>query len=110
MTYQKIAELDYHFPESFPSSAQDLVSRLLIEEPQQRIGSPQICTPQEMDLLALGASDLAEIKMHSFFEGIDWERLRHSTPPEWIPAQEADQAIDLDWELKSLSDPFRRHA
>lgn len=53
LTFQKIVKLDYSFPDSFPSTARDLVKKLLVLDPSQR---PNIDT----------------IKAHPFFEGIQW--------------------------------------
>lgn len=50
---QRIADLDYEFPEDFPEAARDLVAHLLVEEPTDRIGY----------------KSLQEIKDHAFFDG-----------------------------------------
>ncbi|EEF33317.1 serine/threonine-protein kinase D6PKL1 [Ricinus communis] len=57
----------------FPSSpivsfhARDLIRGLLIKEPENRLGS---------------AKGAAEIKQHSFFEGLNWALIRCAIPPE----------------------------
>ena len=53
LTFQKILGLDYSFPEGFPSLARDLVERLLVLEPANRL-------PVE------------HIKNHEFFAGVQW--------------------------------------
>lgn len=57
------------FPEcsTVSSHARDLIRRLLKKEPENRLGSSK------------GA---AEIKQHSFFEGLNWALIRCETPPE----------------------------
>ena len=57
------------FPDSPVSSfaGRDLIRALLVKEPQHRLGVKR------------GA---AEIKMHPFFEGVNWALIRCSTPPE----------------------------
>jgi len=95
LTYQKIANIEFSFPDEFPPAAKDLVNRLLLEEAQSRIG----------------ASDLEELKRHDFFDGVSWETIRQSSPPEWIHSKASDEqehAKELDWELKSMANPFDR--
>ena len=53
LTFQKIIHLDYTFPEGFPEVARDLVERLLVLEPANRL-------PVE------------HIRNHQFFDGIQW--------------------------------------
>lgn len=52
-TFQKIVGLDYEFPIGFPSVARDLVERLLVLDPAQRL-------------------QIEHIKNHEFFNGIAW--------------------------------------
>ena len=53
LTFQKILSLEYSFPDGFPPVAKDLVERLLVLEPANRL-------PVE------------HIKNHAFFDGIQW--------------------------------------
>ena len=53
LTFQKILNLDYSFPEGFPALARDLVERLLVLDPANRL-------PVE------------HIKNHEFFAGVQW--------------------------------------
>ncbi|KAK4504108.1 hypothetical protein PRZ48_005023 [Zasmidium cellare] len=53
LTFQKILALDYSFPDGFPEDARDLVERLLVLEPSNRL-------PVE------------HIKSHRFFDGMQW--------------------------------------
>ena len=71
LTFQKIVALDYQFPRGFPEVARDLVERLLVLDPQQRLS-------------------IEHIKNHQFFDGIEWgrglwqqkaPRLRSYAPP-----------------------------
>lgn len=52
---------------------------------------------------AAGASDLAELKAHALFAGVDWEGLRRGPAPAYVakPRRPADEEA-LDWELTSL--------
>ncbi|PNH12055.1 Polyubiquitin-A [Tetrabaena socialis] len=74
----------------YPPEARDLTDRLLASEPSARIG----------------AEDLAELRAHPFFAGVDWETLRSQPTPEFLPPRapgEGDgEAAALDWELTSL--------
>lgn len=55
-TFQKIVGLDYEFPRGFPEVARDLVERLLVLDPSQRLS-------------------IEHIKNHQFFDGITWGRI-----------------------------------
>lgn len=53
--------------------------------------------------LPAGAADLAELKAHPFFAGVDWERLRELPAPRFIaPDLESigSDAGSFDWELQ----------
>lgn len=53
-------------------TSKDLLRRLLVRDPKQRLGS--------------GESDAGEIKSHVFFNGLDWDLLyRGDIPPPWAP-------------------------
>jgi 3-phosphoinositide dependent protein kinase-1 len=54
-TFQKIVGLEYEFPAGFPSTARDLVERLLVLDPTRRLS-------------------IEHIKNHEFFDGITWGR------------------------------------
>lgn len=62
-TFQKILKLDYKFPEfNFPSEAKDLISQLLVLNPNERLGSPS-------------KGGVEALKAHPFFDGIEWNTL-----------------------------------
>lgn len=67
LTFQKIVALDYLFPDGFPSVARDLVEKLLVLDPSERL-------------------PIAGIKRHPFFAGIDWGKgLWKQKPPKLRP-------------------------
>ncbi|KAG8371190.1 hypothetical protein BUALT_Bualt13G0061200 [Buddleja alternifolia] len=68
-TISNVVSQSLKFPERpmVSSHARDLIRRLLKKEPDSRLGSEK------------GA---AEIKQHSFFEGLNWALIRCETPPE----------------------------
>jgi len=67
--FQKIQGLEYSFYEGFDTKARDLVTKLLVIEPKERIGA-------EDD------DGYPSIKRHPFFENIDFDSLFKSTPPQ----------------------------
>ncbi|KAL4439495.1 hypothetical protein ABPG77_008824 [Micractinium sp. CCAP 211/92] len=91
LTFQKIVEADYELPEGLPPAAADLISRLLVLEPADRIG----------------AADLADLRAHPFFEGVAWDSLRSQEAPEWAQEPQLDTLSSanssFDWELQSLA-------
>ena len=61
-----------HSQSLFSTEASNLISRLLIRDPQLRLGS--------------GAGDAEDIKTHPFFYGLDWKALENKEiPPPWKP-------------------------
>ncbi|KAK6083616.1 AGC PDK1 protein kinase [Seiridium cupressi] len=75
LTFEKIINLDYEFPQGFPPAARDLVERLLVREPSRRL-------------------TIEHIKNHQFFDGQTfgialWRtkapRLRPYVPPAQEP-------------------------
>ncbi|KAK6050986.1 hypothetical protein COOONC_11509 [Cooperia oncophora] len=66
----KIQKLDFSFPAGFPDVPKDFVSKLLVLDPMVRLGS----------------RDLAALKSHEFFNGVDWENIVNATPPDILPA------------------------
>ena len=69
LIFQKIQALDYTFPEGFDSRVKDLVTRLLVIDPEKRLGALE------------SRSGYPSIKNHPFFEGVDFSTLHLSTPP-----------------------------
>jgi 3-phosphoinositide dependent protein kinase-1 len=53
LTFQKILALEYTFPDGFPEVARDLVERLLVLEPANRL-------------------PIEHIRNHRFFDGVQW--------------------------------------
>mgnify|MGYP001060713672 CR=1 FL=1 len=71
MTLEKIkkAKESLVFPQGFPTVAQDLVSRLLVIEPMER----------------LGATNYADLKAHPLFYNTKFENLASMTAPLMAP-------------------------
>lgn len=66
-TFQKIVNLEYSFPDGFPPAARDLVQKLLVLDPAERLPIPGI-------------------KSHPFFNGVQWGKgLWKQKPPRLRP-------------------------
>src|SRR5262249_30254317 len=87
-TFQKIIKLEYTFPEGFPGVARDLVSKLLLTDPAERLGG--------------GLGGVADIKNHPFFDGVDWANLFRSEAPKLKPY--LPSGTDSEVELRSEND------
>jgi len=73
-TFQKIIKMEYELPDEIPDVAKDLIKKLLVEDPNHRIGAD---SPEGGGYEAL--------KSHPFFEGIEWKDIHLQTPPELKP-------------------------
>uniref|UniRef100_M4BL27 non-specific serine/threonine protein kinase n=1 Tax=Hyaloperonospora arabidopsidis (strain Emoy2) TaxID=559515 RepID=M4BL27_HYAAE len=60
---------DFKFPSNVPEVAQDLIRKLLVQTPDERIGAAQ------------NKAGYVALKNHAFFEGIEWDAIRNQTPP-----------------------------
>ncbi|KAF9954346.1 pkb-activating kinase-like protein [Mortierella alpina] len=69
-TFQKIVKLEYTFPAGFPKDAMDLVSRLLVHDPNERLGAN---------------NRIDQLKEHPFFAGIEWATLWEQPAPRLMP-------------------------
>ncbi|KAG2146408.1 kinase-like protein [Suillus bovinus] len=65
LTWQKIKSLDYTFPDGFDEDAKDLVRRLFVHDPTQRLGAGG---PDS-------AHSYAALRAHPFFASVSWETL-----------------------------------
>ncbi|CAG8503063.1 10124_t:CDS:10, partial [Dentiscutata erythropus] len=72
MTFQRIVNLEYTFPEGFPPVAKDLVQKLLVLNPSERLGSG-------------GKAGIAKLKKHPFFEGTNWDNIWNTPAPRLLP-------------------------
>uniref|UniRef100_H2Z6B1 3-phosphoinositide-dependent protein kinase 1 n=1 Tax=Ciona savignyi TaxID=51511 RepID=H2Z6B1_CIOSA len=66
--FQKIVSRDFRCPVNMDTDAQDLIGKLLVVDPDGRLGSA-----------GLGGFD--KLKSHPFFRGINWQGLHLETPP-----------------------------
>ncbi|XP_060581440.1 3-phosphoinositide-dependent protein kinase 1-like [Ruditapes philippinarum] len=70
--FQKITKLEYEFPDGFCPLARDLVEKLLVLEPDKRLGSDEM-------------GGFEKLKGHEFFTGIDWDHIEEVQPPALVP-------------------------
>jgi len=65
LTWQKIKQLDYSFPEGFDPEAKDLVQRLIVRDPMERLGAG----PSGSDI------SMQALRNHPFLSSINWQTL-----------------------------------
>ena len=97
LTWQKVKALDYTFPDGFDEQAKDLVEKLLVKSPTDRLGAGE-----------LGAfNDIKSLKAHPFFAPIEWSTLWTNTAPalesglvkkEPKPANSNWDHVEYDWD------------
>lgn len=71
MVFQKIQNLDYNFPENIDKQAKDLIEKLLVVEPEKRLGMND--HPKE--------NFYKSIRNHPFFNGVEFERIYTQSSP-----------------------------
>ncbi|KAI7984080.1 Protein kinase G11A [Camellia lanceoleosa] len=81
LTLANIVARALEFPKepTIPANAKDLISQLLVKDPDRRMGS------------TMGAS---AIKRHPFFQGVNWALLRCTSPPFVPPPFKRDVVSD----------------
>jgi len=85
LIFQKIQKLEYSFHEGFNNEARDLVKRLLVIEPTERLG-------------ATDTDGYFSIKNHAFFKGINFDLLYKSSPPQIESYLKTNTEEDPVWE------------
>ncbi|CAI5504808.1 unnamed protein product [Closterium sp. Naga37s-1] len=95
--YNKIVNAPLVFPVTVTNFyLRDLISKLLIREPSQRLGA--------------GPTDAAEIMRHEFFRGMDWDRLyAREVPPPFVPSSKGMEDVsnfDKSFTGLHISDPL----
>ncbi|KAF7321506.1 Protein kinase domain-containing protein [Mycena kentingensis (nom. inval.)] len=93
LTWQKVKKVEYDFPQGFDEQAKDLVQKLLVHDPTQRLGAG---SPGS-------ANDPAALRAHSFFSAIVWSSLWTSiAPPIEVGLLKKDNPLaggeDRNWE------------
>ncbi|KAF8891705.1 kinase-like domain-containing protein [Infundibulicybe gibba] len=93
LTWQKIKQLEYSFPEGFDEQAKDLVQKLLIRDPAERLGVG----------LPGSGKDMQALRSHPFFSSIKWDTLWTEPAPPLEPGlvkkeHPLAQGYDQNWE------------
>eukprot|EP01102_Stenamoeba_stenopodia_P020691 TRINITY_DN8162_c0_g1_i1.p1 TRINITY_DN8162_c0_g1~~TRINITY_DN8162_c0_g1_i1.p1 ORF type:complete len:476 (-),score=96.59 TRINITY_DN8162_c0_g1_i1:24-1451(-) len=65
--FQMIRKRELFFPDRFPLAAKDIIERLIVLDPNERIGNKR--------------DGYIELKSHPFFAEINWENIANQTPP-----------------------------
>jgi len=65
LTWQKIKQLEYSFPEGFDPEAKDLIQKLIVRDPTQRLGAGPPGS----------AFSMQSLRSHPFFASINWKTL-----------------------------------
>jgi 3-phosphoinositide dependent protein kinase-1 len=96
-TFQKIVHLEYTFPEGFPAIARDLITKLLVLDPAERLS-------------------IDGIKSHPFFQGVQWGKgLWKQRPPKLRPYNPQTQEANMterprqEQQSQSSSLPKQQH-
>ena len=73
LTFKNIEKRQISYPDNIniPKEAKDLIDKILIKEPEKRLGSGE----QNTDL------DIAHLKRHPFFKGIKWKNITSQDVP-----------------------------
>ena len=73
LIFRKIDQLQIDFDSkvNIPEEAKDLIKKILVKDPATRLGAGE--TGSEYDI--------AHLKNHPYFKGIDWENLHNIVPP-----------------------------
>ncbi|CAL0333430.1 unnamed protein product [Lupinus luteus] len=99
LIFQRIIAREIRIPDYFSEEARDLIDRLLDLEPSRRPGA--------------GPDGYAALKMHPFFNGVDWDNLRAHTPPKLVldsggQSPEVDYVHDSSWNPSHIGDGSAR--
>jgi serine/threonine protein kinase len=88
--FEKIMKAEISFPPFMSANAKDLIGKLLIRDPKDRMGSSE--------------RDAAELKEHPFFAEVDWTTLAtgNVTPPWAPPVSHSVDTSQFDEEFTSM--------
>jgi serine/threonine protein kinase len=71
MIFDNVLNMRYSIKQDVPEIVQDLIKRMLVEAPEKRLGAGE----------KGGEYDLAALKSHEFFRGVNFSNLSELTPP-----------------------------
>ncbi|XP_065176242.1 3-phosphoinositide-dependent protein kinase 1-like [Sycon ciliatum] len=83
--FQKITKGEYSIPDGFPAPIADLIEKILILEPTERLGAEE-------------KGGFGPLKQHDFFEDIKWDTLMEQKPPPikaYLPGQDLHSDMNV---------------
>lgn len=95
MLFKKILNLDYVYPDGFSADAKDLVQKLLVLDPNKRLG-------------ANDATRYTSIRSHPFYDGLDFDTLHTTTPPPiypYLPGNSESQELRSHYRVPDNLEP-----
>ncbi|KAL4480981.1 hypothetical protein ABPG72_014449 [Tetrahymena utriculariae] len=100
---QRILNCNYEMLPKIPPVAQDIIKKLLVLQPDQRLGGVFVNSNlQKQDII----ESYKKLKSHPFFEGIDWQNLYNQDPPDQQLSQTGTKKIPYDRKpFKKLTAP-----
>lgn len=75
LTFQKIKQLDYSFPDGFDPEAKDLIQKIIVRDPAERLGAG----------LPGSSNSMEALRAHPFFSTINWKTLWTQPAPPLEP-------------------------
>nr|XP_039268941.1 3-phosphoinositide-dependent protein kinase 1-like [Styela clava] len=93
LTFQLILKCQYEFPEIFHEDVKDIVERLIVIDPQARLGS----SDQE---------GYPSLKSHIMFEGVDWENIANQPAPKIMASLQKISNGQQQTNIHELVDDF----
>ena len=66
LTFQKVTAGKVVYPNNIPPIAKDIIDKLLVADPQNRLGS----------------QNMSDLKSHPFFKGVSWDNILSLVPPQ----------------------------
>lgn len=95
MLFKKILNLDYVYPDGFSADAKDLVQKLLVLDPNERLG-------------AKDAKRYTSIRSHPFYRGLNFDTLHTTTPPPiypYLPGNSESQELRSHYRVPDHLEP-----
>ncbi|XP_015367885.1 PREDICTED: 3-phosphoinositide-dependent protein kinase 1-like [Diuraphis noxia] len=95
MLFKKILNLDYVYPDGFNADAKDLVQKLLVLDPNERLG-----TKDDQRYIS--------IRSHPFYSGLDFDTLHLTNPPPiypYLPGNSEGQELRSQYRVPDHLEP-----
>lgn len=95
MLFKKILNLDYVYPDGFNADAKDLVQKLLVLDPNERLGTKD-------------DQRYTSIRSHPFYNGLDFDTLHVTNPPPiypYLPGNSESQELRSQYRVPDHLEP-----